>query len=104
LSKGRLINKATGNTVKAILVVHIFGHPVNIEPVMAIAKKYGLKVIEDAAESLGSFYLTGKYAGKATGTIGHFGCLSFNGNKIITAGGGGMILVPDKKTQIRRDI
>jgi len=87
-----LINRKTNAKIKAILVVHVFGHPVNIEPLMTLAEKYKLILIEDAAESLGSSYTKEKYANKFTGTVGHIGCYSFNGNKIITTGGGGMIL------------
>jgi perosamine synthetase len=65
---------------------------------MKIANKYGLAVIEDATESLGSYYIKGKYKGCFTGVVGDFGCLSFNGNKIITSGGGGMILVKNEET------
>ncbi|OSB14040.1 LegC family aminotransferase [Clostridium botulinum] len=72
---------------KAILPIHIYGHPVDMDKVMEIAKKYNLYVIEDATESLGSLY-----KGKATGTIGHMGCFSFNGNKLITTGAGGMLV------------
>ncbi len=94
---GKLINKASRRQVKAIIPVHIFGHLVNIEPIMELAAKYNLKIIEDATESLGSYYLRGKFQGKHAGTIGDIGCLSFNGNKIITTGGGGMIITGGKK-------
>lgn len=77
---------------KAILPVHIYGHPVDMDDVMRIAKKYNLYVIEDATESLGSLY-----KGKATGTIGDIGCFSFNGNKLITTGAGGMLVTNDEK-------
>ncbi|AUM96505.1 TPA: LegC family aminotransferase [Clostridium botulinum] len=77
---------------KAILPVHIYGHPVDMDKIMQIAKKYNLYVIEDATESLGSLY-----KGKATGTIGHIGCYSFNGNKLITTGAGGMLVTNDEK-------
>lgn len=90
--KGRLVNRKTKRKVTAILPVHIFGHPANIEPLMELSKTYNLKIIEDATESLGSFYISGKYKGKRTGTIGDTGCLSFNANKIITSAGGGMVL------------
>lgn len=92
-----LISRQTKAKVKAIIPVHIFGHPVDMEPLMAVAEKYRLKVIEDSCESLGSFYLAGRYARKPTGTIGDFGCFSFNGNKIITTGGGGVIVTSDKR-------
>jgi aminotransferase in exopolysaccharide biosynthesis len=95
--KGRLFNKRTQRLVKAILPVHVFGHPVNIEPLMDLAKKFDLKVIEDATESLGSYYTSSKFANKRTGSIGDMGCLSFNGNKIITSGGGGMVVTDNKK-------
>lgn len=77
---------------RAILPVHIYGHPANMDKIMEIAKKYNLYVIEDATESLGSIY-----KGKATGTIGHIGCYSFNGNKLITTGAGGMLVTNDEK-------
>lgn len=89
---GRCFNKLTRNPIKAIIPVHIFGHPCDIEGVMKIAKKYRLKVIEDAAEALGSFYKK-----KHLGTFGDVGCFSFNGNKIITTGGGGMIISKNNK-------
>ena len=88
---GYCINKKTGNIIKAIIPVHIFGHSCKIEHLKKIAKKFNLIVIEDAAEALGSFYKK-----KHLGTFGDIGCLSFNGNKIITTGGGGMILTNNK--------
>jgi perosamine synthetase len=91
-----LINKKTGRTVRAILPVHILGHPVDMDPILEIARKYNLIVIEDATESLGA-----RYNGKRTGTLGDIACFSFNGNKIITTGGGGMI-VTDNKEWARR--
>lgn len=93
---GSLINKTTGRKIKAIICVHVFGNPVDIEPLMKIAKKYKLIVIEDATESLGAYYIKGKYKGKLTGSVADCGCLSFNGNKIITSGGGGMIITNNK--------
>jgi len=77
---------------KAILPVHIYGHPVDMDRVMEIAKKYDLYVVEDATESLGSLY-----NGKTVGTIGDIGCFSFNGNKLITTGAGGMLVTNDEK-------
>lgn len=77
---------------KAILPVHIYGHPADMDKIMKIAKKHNLYVIEDATESLGSLY-----KGKATGTIGDIGCYSFNGNKLITTGAGGMLVTNDEK-------
>lgn len=78
-------------TVKAVVVVHVFGNMADMESIMTIAEKYNIKVIEDATEALGTVYTEGKYQGKFAGTIGDFGCYSFNGNKIITTGGGGAI-------------
>ena len=88
-SKGS-IDKATNRPIKAIVVVHLFGHPVDMDAILAVAQEYDLPVIEDATESLGSMY-----KGKLTGTLGRIGCLSFNGNKTITSGGGGMIVSND---------
>lgn len=80
-----------GSTVKAVIVVHVFGNMADMESIMDTADKYGLKVIEDATEALGTKYFVGRYSGKYAGTIGHFGAYSFNGNKIITTGGGGAV-------------
>lgn len=92
-----LTNKRTGRKLKAIIAVHVLGYPVDIEPLMALSKKFKFFVIEDAAEAIGSYYTSGKYKGRKTGTIGHIGCYSFNGNKIITTGGGGAIITSRKK-------
>ena len=92
----KLINKKTKKHIKAIIVVHIFGNMANMEDIMQICEKYNLKVIEDATESLGTFYKEGKYKGKYSGTIGDIGVYSFNGNKIITTGGGGMVVCNDE--------
>lgn len=92
----RLVYKKTGQQIKALVVVHIFGNLADMERIMEIAEKYGLAVVEDATEALGSKFLTGKYAGKMAGTIGDFGAYSFNGNKIITTGGGGALTARDK--------
>lgn len=78
-------------TVKAIVVVHVFGNMADMESIMDIADKFNLKVIEDATEALGTKYIEGRYSGKYAGTIGDYGCYSFNGNKIITTGGGGAV-------------
>ena len=85
------INKLTGKVIKAIIPVHVFGHPCNIQEIIKIGKKFNLVVVEDAAEALGSFYKK-----KHLGTFGDVGCISFNGNKIITTGGGGMIVTNNK--------
>lgn len=92
-----LKNKKSGRIIKAIIPVHIFGNPCNMAQIMEIAKKYDLKVVEDATESLGAFYTEGVYKNRFTGTIGDLGVYSFNGNKIITAGGGGMIVTNDEE-------
>lgn len=89
---GKLIDKKTNKHVKAIMVVHVFGNMADMESIMDIAALYNLKVIEDATEALGTYYKAGEYKGKFAGTIGDAGVYSFNGNKIITTGGGGMIV------------
>lgn len=77
--------------VKAVIVVHVFGNMADMVSILEIAYKYNLKVIEDATEALGTHYTDGQFAGKYAGTIGDFGAFSFNGNKIITTGGGGAV-------------
>ena len=88
--RGGLVNCSTGRTIRAVVPMHTFGHPVAIDEVLAVAEDFGLVVVEDAAESLGS-----SDNGRHTGTAGLAGVLSFNGNKIITTGGGGAILTSD---------
>ena len=97
LTEAGLKNKQSGKIIKALCVVHVFGNPINMERVMNIADRYNLKVIEDAAESLGSYYTAGEHAGKHTGAIGDLGVYSFNANKILTTGGGGMIVGNEKE-------
>lgn len=80
-----------GQTVKALVVVHVFGNFADMVSVMETARKYNIKVIEDATEALGSKYIEGPFSGKYAGTIGDYGAFSFNGNKIITTGGGGAV-------------
>lgn len=80
-----------GAVVKALVVVHVFGNMADMESIMGTAEKYNIKVVEDATEALGTKYTEGKYKDKYAGTIGNFGCYSFNGNKIITTGGGGAV-------------
>lgn len=92
-----LYNKKTGKAIKVVVVVHVFGNIADMERIMEIAKKYHLKVLEDATEALGSYYSEGKYAGKHAGTIGDAGVYSFNANKIITTGGGGMVVSNDQE-------
>lgn len=91
----KLINKSTGRHIKAVVVVHVFGNMADMSAVMDIAEEYNLKVIEDATEALGTCYTDGRYKGKYAGTIADIGVYSFNGNKIITTGGGGMMVSTD---------
>ena len=88
---GKLIHKKTGKHVKVVVVVHVFGNMADMENIMDIAGEYHLQVIEDATEALGTRYTEGRYTGKYAGTIGDYGAYSFNGNKIITTGGGGAV-------------
>ena len=94
---GVLINKKTNKKIKVLVVVHVFGNIADMEKIMDIAKKYNLKVLEDATEALGTYYTKGEYKGKYAGTIGDIGVLSFNANKIITTGGGGMAVGNNKE-------
>lgn len=88
---GLCINRANGRVIRALVPMHTFGHPVDVEGMLALARDFNLALVEDAAESLGS-----TYHGQHTGTFGLLGTLSFNGNKTITTGGGGAILTNDK--------
>ncbi|RYU67845.1 LegC family aminotransferase [Aliivibrio finisterrensis] len=81
------LHKQTKRPIRAVVPMHTFGHPVELDELIAVCHKWNITLVEDAAESLGSFY-----KGKHTGTLGDFGAVSFNGNKIITTGGGGMVL------------
>jgi perosamine synthetase len=90
-SNGATINTETGRRVSAIIPVHVLGHPVEMKPLLAVAERYGLAVVEDATESLGA-----RDAGRRLGAIGTVGCLSFNGNKLLTTGGGGMLVTDDE--------
>ncbi len=87
---GILHNKNTGRRIAAVVPMHTFGHPVDLDALLEVSKEFNLPIVEDAAESLGSLY-----HGRHTGTFGQMGCLSFNGNKIVTTGGGGAILTND---------
>lgn len=91
LDPSKIERKVTKKT-KAIMVVHLYGHPVDMDPVLEIAKKYNLYIIEDAAEAHGA-----EYKGKRVGSIGDVGCFSFYGNKIVTTGEGGMVTTNNKK-------
>ena len=90
LRSGTCVDRATGRGIRAVVPLHAFGHPVDMDALLEVAKEYHLAVVEDAAESLGS-----TYQGKHTGTLGLLGTLSFNGNKTITTGGGGALLTGD---------
>ena len=96
LKDGRCINKTTKKVIKACVPMHTFGHPCKIDEIVDICNKWGIKAIEDSAESLGSFYKN-----KHTGTFANLGVFSFNGNKIITSGGGGVIVTDDEVLAIR---
>ena len=89
---GKSINKASGNSIHSLVPVHIFGHPVQIDDLVDLCKEFNLLLVEDAAESLGSFYKD-----QHTGTFGVAGIISFNGNKTITTGGGGMVLTDSEE-------
>lgn len=89
------VERVTGRRVAAILPVHVFGNPCRMHELELIAEEWGIPIVEDAAESLGAGWTAGQLAGRHTGTVGRLGAVSFNGNKIITTGGGGMILTSD---------
>jgi len=90
--QGELYNKQTNRRIKALVPMHTFGHPCMMDELVALCDKYKLELVEDAAESLGSYY-----KGQHTGTFGKVSAISFNGNKIVTTGGGGAILTDDEK-------
>lgn len=90
--EGALYNRRTGRCVSAIIPVHVLGHPVDLDPILEVANKFGLRVIEDATEGLGA-----SYKGRSLGKLGNIACFSFNGNKMITTGGGGMIVTDNEE-------
>lgn len=92
IKKGECYNKTSGARIKACVPMHTFGHPVHLEELVELCQKWNIELVEDAAESLGSYY-----KGRHTGTFGRVGILSFNGNKTITTGGGGMLLFNDEQ-------
>lgn len=92
-----LENKRSKRIIKAIIIVHIFGNMADLEPLRALTDKYEIQLIEDATEALGTCYTEGTHCKQFAGTIGDFGAYSFNGNKIITTGGGGMLTARDYK-------
>lgn len=96
LEDGRTVETTSGKTVKAVIPVHVFGDLCDMDRLIDLAERFHLTVIEDATESLGGVFDRGRYAGRPTGTVGHAGVLSFNGNKIITTGGGGMVVSNDE--------
>ncbi len=96
VKKGFAYNKATNRRIGALLPVHVFGNAVDLEPLIEICALRGIKIVEDATESLGTRYSSGRLSGIHAGTVGDLGCFSFNGNKIITTGGGGMIVTHDR--------
>lgn len=89
---GACVNKNTGNVIRAVVPMHTFGHPVDLDSLLEVCEKYKITLVEDAAESLGSYY-----KGIHTGNFGKVSALSFNGNKIITTGGGGALLTNDEQ-------
>ena len=94
---GFTCNIKTGKRITAIVPVHVWGNAAWLDELLPFCEERNIAVVEDACESLGTLYAKGEYGGKHTGTIGRIGCLSFNGNKIISTGGGGMILTDDEK-------
>ena len=88
--QGGTYNRQTGARIRALVVMHVFGHPCDIDALAALADSWQLVLIEDAAESLGAYY-----KGRHTGNVGHVAALSFNGNKVVTTGGGGAVLTND---------
>jgi perosamine synthetase len=90
------VNRTSGKVIRAMVPMHTFGHPVDVDALLSISRDFNIVIVEDAAESLGSYY-----GDQHTGTFGSLGAVSFNGNKIITAGGGGAILTNDRLLALR---
>lgn len=97
LRDGVLFHTESGKRIPALVVVHVFGNMADMEAILRVAETYGLKVVEDATEALGTKYTEGPYVGRFAGTMGTIGVYSFNGNKIVTTGGGGMIVSNDEE-------
>lgn len=93
---GRVVDRTTGRRVAAVMPVHLYGHPCDLDPLLALCRSWSLPIVEDAAEALGALY-----RGRPVGCNGLAGCLSFNGNKVITTGGGGMVLTRDEALAAR---
>jgi perosamine synthetase len=93
---GQVVNRTSGRVVRALLPVHLYGHPCDLDPLLEIAATFPIALVEDATEVLGA-----RYRGRRVGSHGLAGCLSFNGNKIITTGGGGMVLTHDERLAAR---
>ncbi|EOX9306588.1 LegC family aminotransferase [Escherichia coli] len=96
LTEKGCVHRKTRQVVRSVVPMHTFGHPVELDELITVCQKWHIVLVEDAAESLGSFY-----KGKHTGTLGDYGALSFNGNKIITTGGGGMVLCRSSEAGVR---
>ncbi len=96
LKNNQCFNKKNGKIIKAIIVVHVLGNAVYLDQLIKICKKNRIIIIEDAAAALGTKYIKGKYKDKFVGTVGDIGCFSFNGNKIITCGSGGLLATNNK--------
>jgi dTDP-4-amino-4,6-dideoxygalactose transaminase len=94
-------NRTTGRIVRAVIPVHVFGNPCDMESIDELARKHRVAVVEDACESFGSRWTSGALAGRHTGTIGSYGAFSFNGNKVVTAGGGGILVTADAQSADR---
>ncbi|MGL6099050.1 MAG: aminotransferase class I/II-fold pyridoxal phosphate-dependent enzyme, partial [Fusobacteriaceae bacterium] len=92
---GSTYNKKSRARIAALSIVHVFGNMADMERIMDLSEKFNFKVLEDATEALGTYYTEGRYKGRYAGTIGHAGVFSFNANKIITTGGGGMVVSND---------
>ncbi|MBN1558531.1 MAG: LegC family aminotransferase [Lentisphaerae bacterium] len=92
---GFTVDRRTDRRITAMVPVHVFGNAADLRELAGLCRERNIKIVEDATESLGTRYLPGTLGGRHTGTVGEIGCLSFNGNKLITTGGGGMLLTDD---------